>query len=250
MLVAKSIKLVFPIELVFESGMFEVVRRRGELGPERPDHPVAPRILPSSQGASLKCPVSGPPKEFFERYGFSDDCRACSNISQFGSRKVRLMVELVACDTKLGCWRKLQQTTAWVSRCLWIRLQRLCVRLFLRQPRMSRGMTELWLRFRVLLSLAQLVGTLLRLRLRQGLRTMQLPVVVLLRVVRIGKEKMPKVRTASDELAAALGRVPPGNRPAIDAIAVGWGLPVTAAAKIGERSLCNLIATCYVPGQE
>ncbi|CAE7038113.1 unnamed protein product [Symbiodinium sp. CCMP2592] len=65
--VAKSIKLVFPIELVFESGMFEVLRRRGELGPERPDHPVAPRILPSSQGASLKCPVSGPPKEFFER---------------------------------------------------------------------------------------------------------------------------------------------------------------------------------------
>ncbi|CAE7748672.1 ZCCHC13 [Symbiodinium sp. CCMP2592] len=33
--VAKSIKLVFPIELVFESGMFEVLRRRGELGPER-----------------------------------------------------------------------------------------------------------------------------------------------------------------------------------------------------------------------
>ena len=67
---------------------------------------------------------------------------------------------------------------------------------------------------------------------------------------RVGKEKMPKVRTASDELLAALGRVPPGNRPAIDAIAVGWGLPVTAAAKIGERSLCNLIATGYVLGQE
>ncbi|CAE7278428.1 unnamed protein product [Symbiodinium sp. CCMP2592] len=50
--VAKSIKLVFPIELVFESGMFEVLRRRGELGPERPDHPVAPRILPSSQVAT------------------------------------------------------------------------------------------------------------------------------------------------------------------------------------------------------
>ena len=30
------------------------------------------------------------------------------------------------------------------------------------------------------------------------------------------------------------------------------GLPVTAAAKLklGERSLCNLIATCYVLGQE
>ena len=67
---------------------------------------------------------------------------------------------------------------------------------------------------------------------------------------RVGKEKMPKVRNASDELLAAIGRVPPGNRPAIDAIAVGWGLPVTAAAKIGERSLCNLIATCYVLGQE
>ena len=67
---------------------------------------------------------------------------------------------------------------------------------------------------------------------------------------RVGKETMPKVRTASDELLAEIGRVPPGNGPAIDAIAVGWGLPVTAAAKIGERSLCNLIATCYVLGQE
>ena len=55
---------------------------------------------------------------------------------------------------------------------------------------------------------------------------------------------------ASDELLAAIGRLPPGNRPAIDAIAVGWGLPVTAAAKLGECSLCNLIATCYVLGQE
>eukprot|EP00439_Symbiodinium_sp_Y106_P009928 s12809_g1.t1 len=67
---------------------------------------------------------------------------------------------------------------------------------------------------------------------------------------RVGKEKMPKVRNASDELLAAIDRLPPGNRPAIDAIAVGWGLPVTAAAKIGERSLRNLIATCYVLGQE
>ena len=61
---------------------------------------------------------------------------------------------------------------------------------------------------------------------------------------------MPKVRTASDELLAAIGRLPPGNRPAVDAMAVGWGLSVTAAAKIGERSLRNLIATCYALGQE
>ena len=55
---------------------------------------------------------------------------------------------------------------------------------------------------------------------------------------RVGKEKMLKVRTASDELLAAIGRLPPD------------GLPVSAAAKIGERSLCNLIATCYALGQE
>ena len=67
---------------------------------------------------------------------------------------------------------------------------------------------------------------------------------------RIGKEKMLKVRTAGDELSAALSWLPPSNRPAVDAIAVGWGLSVTAAAKMGERSLCNLISTCYVLGQE
>ena len=107
--VAKSIKLVFPIELVFESGMFEVLRRRGELGPERPDHPVAPRILPSSQGASLKCPVSGPPKEFFERYGFSGDCRACSNMAQFGSRKGSSHGR--ACCLRYEAWLRSQVAT-------------------------------------------------------------------------------------------------------------------------------------------
>ena len=69
-------------------------------------------------------------------------------------------------------------------------------------------------------------------------------------LIAFGKEKMPKVRTASDELSAALSRLPPGNCPAIDAIAVGWGLSVTAAAKVGEGSFCNLIATCYVLRQE
>ncbi|CAE7635150.1 unnamed protein product [Symbiodinium sp. CCMP2592] len=107
--VAKSIKLVFPIELVFESGMFEVLRRRGELGPERPDHPVAPRILPSSQGASLKCPVSGPPKEFFERYGFSGECRACSNMAQFGSRKGSSHGR--ACCLRYEAWLRSQVAT-------------------------------------------------------------------------------------------------------------------------------------------
>ncbi|CAE7323111.1 ATG26 [Symbiodinium microadriaticum] len=65
---------------------------------------------------------------------------------------------------------------------------------------------------------------------------------------RVGKEKMKQVRLAGSELAAAIERLPAGNRPAIDAIAVQWGLPVSAAAKINERSLYQLIATCHVLG--
>ena len=67
---------------------------------------------------------------------------------------------------------------------------------------------------------------------------------------RVGKDKMAQVRLAGSELAAAIERLPAGNRPAVDAIAVQWGLPVNAAAKINERSLYQLIATCYVLGQE
>ena len=67
---------------------------------------------------------------------------------------------------------------------------------------------------------------------------------------RVGKDKMAQVRLAGSELAAAIERLPAGNRPAVDAIAVQWGLPVNAAAKINERSLYQFIATCYVLGQE
>ncbi|CAE7798947.1 unnamed protein product, partial [Symbiodinium necroappetens] len=65
---------------------------------------------------------------------------------------------------------------------------------------------------------------------------------------RVGKDKMAQVRLAGSELAAAIERLPAGNRPAVDAIAVQWGLPVNAAAKINERSLYQLIATRYVLG--
>ncbi|CAE7185789.1 hypothetical protein AK812_SmicGene42029 [Symbiodinium microadriaticum] len=58
---------------------------------------------------------------------------------------------------------------------------------------------------------------------------------------KVGKEKMAQVRLAGSELAAALERLPAGNRPAVDAIAVQWGLPVSAAAKVNERSLYQLI---------
>ncbi|CAE7777056.1 unnamed protein product, partial [Symbiodinium necroappetens] len=58
---------------------------------------------------------------------------------------------------------------------------------------------------------------------------------------RVVKDKMAQVRLAGSELAAAIERLPAGNRPAVDAIAVQWGLPVNAAAKINERSLYQLI---------
>ena len=105
--VAKSIKLVFPIELVFESGMFETLQRRGELGPAVPVEPVpAPRIRPSSQGASLKCPVSGPPKEYFERYGFSEGCSACSSMARRGTRKG--LSHSRACCLRYEAWLRSQ----------------------------------------------------------------------------------------------------------------------------------------------
>ena len=62
--VAKSLKLVFPIELDFESGMFVVLKLKGEEGPKALDFDRSlpsdvSRVLPSNQGVSLKCPPSG-----------------------------------------------------------------------------------------------------------------------------------------------------------------------------------------------
>ena len=88
MFVAKSLKLVFPIELDFESGMFLVLRIKGEEGPRALDFDRSmPRVLPSTQGVSLKCPPSGPSKEFIDRYGISRDCIACRSIDEIGTRK-------------------------------------------------------------------------------------------------------------------------------------------------------------------
>ena len=78
MFVAKSLQLAFPFELDFESGMFLVLKLKGEEGPSALDFDRSmPRVLPSTQGVSLKCPPSGPPKEFIDRYGISRDCIAC-----------------------------------------------------------------------------------------------------------------------------------------------------------------------------
>ena len=57
--VAKSLKLVFPIELDFESGMFVVLKLKGEEGPRALDFDRSlpsdvSRVLPSNQGVSFK----------------------------------------------------------------------------------------------------------------------------------------------------------------------------------------------------
>ena len=88
----KSLKLVFPIELDFESGMFVVLKLKGEEGPralefDRSLPSDVSRVLPSNQGVSLKCPASGAPKEFIDRYGISPDCTACQSIDEIGTRK-------------------------------------------------------------------------------------------------------------------------------------------------------------------
>ena len=88
MFVAKSWKWVFPIEFNSEPGMFLVLKLKREEGPSALDFDRSmPRVLPSTQGVSLKCPSSGPPKEFIDRYGTSRDCIACRSIDEIGSRK-------------------------------------------------------------------------------------------------------------------------------------------------------------------
>ena len=68
--------------------MFVILRIKGEEGPRALDFDRSmPRVLPSAQGVSLKCPPSGPPKEFIDRYGISRDCIACRSIDEIGTRK-------------------------------------------------------------------------------------------------------------------------------------------------------------------
>ena len=107
--VAKSIKLVFPIEIVLASGMFTSVKVSGESGELRSDageSAVLPRVLPKSQGASLKCPASGPPKEFFDRFGTSKNCSACESIDRRGTRQG--LSHSKSCCSRYEHWLRIQ----------------------------------------------------------------------------------------------------------------------------------------------
>ena len=66
----------------------------------------------------------------------------------------------------------------------------------------------------------------------------------------VGKENMTKVQAAADELQAALQRLNPGERPAVDAMTVAWGLRVSIASKLPEKALIKLLATCHHLAQE
>ena len=105
--IAKAIKLCFPLEIQLNSNMFNVVKVKGELGPdvEPEESQPIPRILPSSQDVSLQAPASGPPKEFFERYDFSEDCSACKSMKETGVRKGS---HSKACCKRYEDWLKTQ----------------------------------------------------------------------------------------------------------------------------------------------
>ena len=107
--VAKSIKLVFPLEIMMETGMFSVLKVKNELGP-RPEADMDvtefPRVLPKSQGASLKCPATGPPIEFLNRFGTSKDCSACRSLETKGTRQG--LTHSKTCCSRYERWLRVQ----------------------------------------------------------------------------------------------------------------------------------------------
>ena len=108
--VAKSFKLIFPVELDFHSGLFNVLRISGEQGAEPPHlgKPSVSRFLPPSKNVPLQAPVSGPPKEFVVRQGATSGCRACEAIAQGRSRKG--LVHSKQCSQQYEVWLRGQIT--------------------------------------------------------------------------------------------------------------------------------------------
>ena len=87
--IAKSLKLVLPIEIDNSFGLFV------QLTDERSGLPVledakegGARILPEGQG--LSCPASGPPLKWIEENGITQGCTACKSIEIHGTRKSRV----------------------------------------------------------------------------------------------------------------------------------------------------------------
>ena len=101
--VAKSFKLVFPLTLDFQSGLFVRLRLQGDEKPVPIEEKVdVPRVVPSSKGVSLEAPVSGPPKEFIDRFGGTPGCKACGALELGRSRKG--LSHSKACSSRYEQW--------------------------------------------------------------------------------------------------------------------------------------------------
>ena len=91
--VAKSLKLVLPIEIQNEFGLFtQLVDERSGLPRDSGSAPssMESRVLPQNQDTSLTCPSSGPPLPWVEEHGFTKGCSACKSVELHGTRKNKI----------------------------------------------------------------------------------------------------------------------------------------------------------------
>ena len=88
--VAKSFKIVLPIEIRNEFGLFtQLVDERSGLPIDAGSGPssMESRVLPQGQNPSLTCPSSGPPLPWVEEHGYTKGCSACKSVEIHGARK-------------------------------------------------------------------------------------------------------------------------------------------------------------------
>ena len=91
--VAKSFKLVLPIEILNEFGLFtQLVDERSGLPIDSGSGPssMENRVLPQGQNPSLTCPSSGPPLPWVEEHGCTKGCSACKSVELPGTRKNKI----------------------------------------------------------------------------------------------------------------------------------------------------------------
>ena len=91
--VAKSFKLVLPIEIRNEFGLFtQSVDERSGLPIDSGSGPssMESRVLPQGQNPSLTCPSSRPPLPWVEELGYMKGCSACKSVELHGTRKNKI----------------------------------------------------------------------------------------------------------------------------------------------------------------